>query len=435
MKKQFDKDTFDSIIKSRMAGLKGDPGEAFKRDLLSSIPSAPRAGAGRLQILSISIIFLLLGYFTFFIVEFTQSSARGLTESYSTPNQSESSSARQENAESNFPLEQGGTQYPVANEKGGPDGSVSVKSQDDVSIGSTIALIDATTTQILDGASKVDSKKIWNSKPAQQAEKEEGRASYGLSPLSMLPLRHLPPGERPDVTGGFGYGKAASPHEVIRKTKKTHRWGLYTDLKAFWTYQKITPNQNDEWIVSAIDKQGMLSVDRLGGKLSLGAYYPFARNFEVFGGFSVQLDQFTTVMHVHSVEPNDVAFSEPDNAYQPVYHNNEHDIRELIWSTGPQVGLRYFLPYGNRNFWVATSMDYHFIRSTSGSAILQIPGQVVYTNFTFGWSSAITKNVWLNINPELSYTIDIDQSIGGMAEVTPYSWGLNIGLVYRWKGR
>ncbi len=227
--------------------------------------------------------------------------------------------------------------------------------------------------------------------------------------------------------------KRPVPEEIIDSSSKKRSSGIYGDILTFWTYQRMVPNRSDELVVNSMNSSGLLSAERMGFRIDMGGYVEIANSLEVFGGLSAKMQQFATELDVRSLEADYFSFSEKTQSYIPHYSYSSVKLSKKVWSLGSRVGLRYYLPYGNRHFSFAPSANYQRILADVSNTDFSIPQNQVFLNLDFGWSYPVSKNINLNLSPCLSYSLIQKEEDSSMISIFPYSWGFTIGISYQSK--
>jgi hypothetical protein len=431
MKKPFNDRDLEARLKSRMQDFDADPGEQFKNTLFTALKERKSVQFRRNGIAAIATVLLLAIYLLYSLG--VVSKIRG---SY-VKSQADTSTGDSNLAQPVTPQEQTRTLSDKPKDADSSDSGEMLNQKKNRQIydvaepGNSIMEIE-TFNGRNENVRNQSANDITDKPKGFQQENSRAAATTFAYLKIPLTLPHLVCEDHPDqlqVSPPFIEKNETS--DVIDKNKSARKWGIYGDIKTFWTYQKVTPNTSDEWIVNDMNSSGMLSADRIGGKFSIGVYYPIAPKLELFGGISSQVQQLHTSLSLRSVNPQDLLYSEAEGSYKPIYNETQLDINKLVWGAGVQLGLKYYLPHGNRNFWVATSFDYHYIFTDTDKQDSEMSAQTLYANFTFGWSYQISRRVLFSLNPELSYSLDASKNNGVIA-IDPYSWGINLGLRYHW---
>jgi len=214
--------------------------------------------------------------------------------------------------------------------------------------------------------------------------------------------------------------------EMIER-KKEQLWGFYSNIHTFWTFQRAIPNKSDEWIVESIISKGRLSTERMGVALDLGTYFALSDRFEAYGGLVYYFQQFDTRFSIRSSRAEDMKIDESLGGYDPIFEERIIEASKEIWSAGVKMGMRYYLPYGDKKFWLGSDLDYQH-------TITEIPREIsmnqdqLYFNIRVGWSKQLSDELIFNMSPGLSYSIFRNDAKGAFVLVQPYSYGVNLGL-------
>jgi len=233
-----------------------------------------------------------------------------------------------------------------------------------------------------------------------------------------------------------------SPRDPDEITPSWSPWKLYFQAMPTLTYARITTNKIDDEVVTKTEEPSLVSTNRLGYRLEVGAQYQWRERIQLTSGllyFSTnqKIEYKTSSLSSFDINTglenqNFIASPEFDTLTQ-LY---EYDLRNL----GIQLGFNYKLGKGRLQHFIGSGVEFHKTLNNYATygegGELKAPSMYSFINFRYRLEYPISDTFDFYFQPMVNYTLFVKQgNTSAPFYVKPYGVGLNFGITYQFPGK
>ena len=205
---------------------------------------------------------------------------------------------------------------------------------------------------------------------------------------------------------------------------------LRVDFMPFVNYNRLTPNKNDNKIISEVTFAPQLSSDRLGFRFNLGFDYRISNKLSGFlltefqsahYEYSYSERNFTQDSVTTSVENNSI-----DIQRQPL--TVTYNVSKHVLSSGLRAGINYDI-FNSRNIKNSVDLSFAYQLTISSPSFLSKNQLLVSVGYRFDYQ--ISNKLGTMLYPSLSYNLINKRLTHETLTIKPQSIGLGVGLSYK----
>lgn len=241
----------------------------------------------------------------------------------------------------------------------------------------------------------------------------------GLYDLQPVFLDSAPTGDQADL------------NEEDKKGPKDRKLTLYFQAMPTFTYNRVEANQQDDQLVSAVEKIPAISADRMGIRLETGLMYPLNEDFNVFAGLlyfqrSQQIQYSLQRVDSVNIESDgdrinfSPGFSEERNTY-------DHQLQNL----GVQVGMTYNIPSKKVLSSFGVGAEFHKSLRRSSNELFEEPSLYLFYNVFYRMEYPKDKRFRFLAQPTFNYSFNLNKNLSTPFYIKPYGFGLNFGFTFK----
>ena len=219
--------------------------------------------------------------------------------------------------------------------------------------------------------------------------------------------------------------------EKAKKDLQDRKLTFYLQAMPTFTYNRVETNQEDDQLVSAVEKIPAISTERMGMRLEAGLLYPLGDKFSVFAGilyFQRSQEIRYTLQQVDSMNVETVGdrinflpeYSEEQNTYS-------HQLRNL----GLQLGTTYNIPSNKVLSSIGAGVELH--KSLRGPAddLFEQPDLYLFYNVFYRVEYPKDKRFRFLAQPTFNYSLNLNKNLNTPFYIKPYGFGLNFGFTFK----
>ncbi|HHP7241760.1 MAG TPA: hypothetical protein ACFCUD_08800 [Cyclobacteriaceae bacterium] len=218
---------------------------------------------------------------------------------------------------------------------------------------------------------------------------------------------------------------------IIKKEQPVSNLSFYSSFMTYLIYSRVTPNKSDDVILDNFSSQSALSFSRLGWRGSLGVEYPVNDRITIYGGAAVNQYDLMLSFEKRPVTP-EAFIIEESNLVTTSFSSESVNHEEKYIGLGSITGLNYYVKRGkNLNHLIDISLEFQ-ARINSSEGIQTIRNNQFITNFGYRMEYKCSDQLKFKIQPNLGYSLFNATAEGNLFSVSPFSLGVDFGLMYRY---
>jgi hypothetical protein len=220
-----------------------------------------------------------------------------------------------------------------------------------------------------------------------------------------------------------------------KSDKKKQSWFhplIYFDATPTLTYFKITPDKNDDVLITRVKKDGLLSHNRLGFQLQGGFQHKLNKSFDLFVGVSYfsQRQHFTydylssAVTDIQSTDNLKYTIS-PETAMRSFELNSR--------TAGISAGAFYLLKESALSHRLGAGIQYQAnLMSYKSEEVLQRSSSTILNYMIlYRLQLSLSNRLDVYVQPAYTHTLRGYKILGEPLAIKPYRVGIGMGLLYR----
>ena len=235
-----------------------------------------------------------------------------------------------------------------------------------------------------------------------------------------------------------GETTAESPIQV--NDKPLSRWSLYFQAAPLVGYNRITTNKADDVVITDTDDEPFISGERLGFRVELGGQYNLTNLLQLFTGLLIYQQKQNINYTTSSV--GSFLFSTANLGQEliitPQFDTLDNQYQYTVKNLGIQVGINYLLAIGKFQHHVGTGVAFHKPFDPDdvpnvGGDFQEIPSFYTFLNVYYRAIYPLKETLSVYLQPSLNYSLYVSDVLNAPFYVQPYGFGLNFGVVYRFR--
>jgi len=226
----------------------------------------------------------------------------------------------------------------------------------------------------------------------------------------------------------------------IQDVKPFSRWSLYFQAAPLVGYNRIATNKSDDIVVTDTDDEPFISGERLGFRAELGAQYNLTNRLQLFSGLLIY--QQKQSINYTSSSVGSFSFT-TDNLGQeliitPQFDTLDNQYQYTVKNFGVQVGINYLLGIGKFQHHVGGGLAFHKPFDPNdvpdvGVDFQEVPAFYTFLNMYYRAVYRLRERFSVYLQPSLNYSLYVSDVLNAPFYVQPYGFGLNFGVIYRFR--
>lgn len=236
-------------------------------------------------------------------------------------------------------------------------------------------------------------------------------------------------------------GQTSEPSPPQQDTKPTGTRAAYATVMPLMNYQQVIPNPEDDWYVASLDQPGIVSPDRLGYRAAIGYEQQLFDSkivAHIEAAYTFRRGQFA--FRYHGTDPDTSVWKSGSDGtinYTPVYQIRQGAFSYTSHSMGLQLGVQYELTDWFGHHYLLGGYEAAWVIQEDQVTLQEASKQVRATPqhlFTFGYrfDRPLNDHWSFRLQPSIRYAIRRPDLPELPVSVQPFSYGLNLGIVYHW---
>ncbi len=221
-----------------------------------------------------------------------------------------------------------------------------------------------------------------------------------------------------------------------KPTGKTERkWKFFVETATLYTSERITPNQDDEWILKGNESDNF-TADNIGFSVGLGMSRNISERMKLDIALNYSLLRKQLNFNYQSARPTSLSTNLDSSGVlqiTPNYQQNEASAFIRYQLLTSNVGFRYQLfatkPNQFLKFGAGASWLFHLKTRPKGLVVLEEKNWVHPSAYLgYEWNYPISDKMKLGVSPTINYYFSSLLTEKSSISAKPYSLGLNLRL-------
>ncbi|MCZ6521903.1 MAG: hypothetical protein O6848_10455 [Bacteroidetes bacterium] len=226
----------------------------------------------------------------------------------------------------------------------------------------------------------------------------------------------------------------------IQDVKPFSRWSLYFQAAPLVGYNRIATNKSDDVVVTDTDDEPFISGERLGFRAELGAQYNLTNRLQLFTGLLIYQQKQSINYTTSSV--GSFSFTTANLGQEliitPQFDTLDNQYQYTVKNLGVQVGINYLLGIGKFQHHVGGGLAFHKPFNPDdvpdvGIDFQEIPAFYTFLNMYYRAIYPLKERFSVYLQPSLNYSLYVSDVLNAPFYVQPYGFGLNFGIIYRFR--
>ena len=229
---------------------------------------------------------------------------------------------------------------------------------------------------------------------------------------------------------------------IKRKEREVLPFELYASAMPLMNFQRVTPNEEDEVFIADLDPLGIGDPNRLGYRLAMGGEIMMNARLSVHAEAAYTYRRGAFNYEYHGTRPDTLIWQhtgDQEFAYIPVFQSKIGGYYYQSHAIGMQVGVGVMLwdfagPHRLIGGYEAALMVQEEVFDLQGVETpfsRRTPGHLLTIGYRY--DRRLSDHWVFRVQPSWRYSLGGNRNISNPLSVAPMSYGVNLGLTYRFK--
>jgi hypothetical protein len=226
--------------------------------------------------------------------------------------------------------------------------------------------------------------------------------------------------------------RVITANKADRKSRSKFHSTFYASITPSLGYYRITPDQSDDLLITAIHTKGMTSGDRLGVQFDVGVQHRISSDFEVFGGISYYSQHQTFTFNYLTDQVGSIE-SSVSMRYELAPSEATRSFRYSTRNVGVTAGAFYILKASRLSHRLGAGIQYQkgYLNYKSEGTHTRSQNDLFNFMIAYRLQASLSRHIEWYIQPSFTQSVSEQRVLNESFAIKPYRVGVGFGVLYR----